>query len=437
MSLFAIAKAYVWNRRWITLLTVISILLGMSLIAVVITIRSETEAAFAQQGRAFDLVVGAKGSPLQIVLNTLYHVGIPTGNIQLTDYQTLCNEPNIAAAYPMNLGDNFRGFRIVGTTRDFLTQEAGSPTEKRSRRGRKTKTAAEPGRPMFELAEGRLFEKDFEVVAGWLAARQTGLTLDSAFVGAHGLAAAAAGGENVHHEFQYKIVGVLKPTGAAGDRALFTTMESVWHVHEPHPEGEEAHKEQERKEEHKEDVEGREVTAVLVKLTSAMWRAQMLRKINEEYNAMAAVPVEEIKGLYDRLLNPIQGALLALGYVVVVVAASSVLISLYFSTVQRQRDLALMRVLGARPWELFVIICIEAFIVGVIGVAAGIVVGHGITAGVARHLLINYGLHIRAFVFSLAEGTAALIVLALGLVAALAPAALAYRTDVARNLVGG
>jgi len=461
MSLFAIARAYLWNRRWITLLTVLSILLGMSLISVVITVRSETEAAFAQQGKAYDLVVGAKGSPLQIVLNTIYHVGIPTGNIGMADYLALKAEPKVAAAYPMNLGDNFQGYRIVGTTTDFLTQAPKKRSSRHARRrekqGKSEKRELAAKKP-FSFAEGHVFEKDFEVVAGWLAARQTGLKIGSTFVGAHGLTAGP--GEHVHDQFTYTVVGILNPTGTANDRALFTTMASVWLVHEPHEEGQEGsdghaheegkgekhpahhkeHKGHDKKEhaheQHDAHADEREVTAVLVRLKSAMYRAQLLRKINDTYNAMAAVPVEEIKGLYDKLLNPIQGALLALGYIVVVVAAASVLISLYFSTIQRQRDLALMRVLGARPWELFSIICIEAFVVGLIGVATGIVCGHVIVLGIGRHLLNTYGLYIRAWQFCPSEFAAALIVLALGLVSAVLPGWLAYRTDVAKNLIG-
>ena len=159
MNLFHIAWNYLWRRRLATSLTVLSVALGVALISAVMTLRREAHRTFIEESQSYDVVVGAKGSPLRLTLSTIYYLDVPTGNVLLSDYERLKDSPHVAGAYPLGLGDNYRGFRIVGTIPEFFRQE--QPQKKSAKRV-----------PLFRLAQGRLFEKHMEIVAGSFVARR-------------------------------------------------------------------------------------------------------------------------------------------------------------------------------------------------------------------------------------------------------------------------
>ena len=293
MNLVSLALAYVRHRLLVTALTVSSIALGAALILVILGVRREVERAFLEQSQRYDLIVGAHGSETALVLNALFHADLPRGNIPLESYLGIKGQAGVIAAFPFNLGDRYRRSRIVGTTRDFLEQR--SPTDS----------------DLFPLAEGRLFERDFELVVGAEAARRYGLKVGDEIVGSHGMAHREVDDEeghvehgehehaheadehghgedkhdeevhaaDEHHEFPYEVVGVLAPTGSAHDRAMFATLDSYWKIHEPagasadQPEA------------------PREVTVVLVR-TSRPLLLQLQRLLPRKYSVMAVRPAE-------------------------------------------------------------------------------------------------------------------------------------------------
>lgn len=445
MSLWHIAWGYLWNRKLPTLLTIASVALAVGLISSVLTLRDETRRRFEEEGRIFDVVVGAKGSPLQLVLCTTYFMDVPTGNIYYEDFERLRTHEDVRAAFPIGLGDTFRGFRIVGTTADLLDYEWESAD---------ASTRIKP----FVLAEGRKFEAPMEAVVGSTVARVEKLKLGDTFVGVHGFMPADKGG-HVHADHPYTVVGILEPSGTPNDRAIFCDLESVYEVHAhkdehheepdeyvgpfrpggaPHP-AEAQHEHDDH--EHGEDCghehgagEKKEITAILVALESPALQFQFQEYVNADYNAMAARPVNQIQKLYAQLLETVKSVLLSIGYLVVVISALSIMIGLYLSIVQRKRDLAVMRALGASSTEILGSVLIEAFLVTVLGVAAGWVIGGVTSGGIGLYLGDKYGLYVNPLVFSaqhaLAFGTVALV----GLLAGIIPAWQAYRTDVARDL---
>jgi len=440
MSLWHIAWGYIWNRKFTSVLTILSVALGVGLIFAVLTLREETRKRFEEEGQSFDIVVGAKGSELQLVLSALYFMDRPTGNIKLSDYERILKEEDVAAAFPVSMGDTFRGFRIVGTTRDLFDYTWVSPT------------SGEEKRP-FSLAEGRLFEKPLEAVVGSTVARLEDLHLGDLFIGTHGFAELPEGLREDHHEHPYTVVGILEPSGSPNDRAVFCDLASVWDVHghahegvvvgsghaghgEEHEEhaahaheGGEAHAGEGHA---KEDLE---ITAILVSLDTPALRFQFVDYVNDEYNAMATIPVSQIRDLYDSVLGTAKSVLLSVGYLVVVISAISILIGLYLSILQRRRDLAVMRALGASAYEIVGSVLIEAFIVTVLGVAAGWFLGNIASWGIGLYLARHYGLAIDVFGMLTSEQSAAFSVVALvGMLAGIVPAWQAYRTDVARDL---
>jgi putative ABC transport system permease protein len=422
MSLWSMAWKYLWRRPLVTLLTLISIALGAALIASVLTLRRETRKSFDGANQAFDMVVGAKGSPLQLVLSTIYHMDMPTGNIPYSRYQKLQNDSRVRYAVPIGLGDNYQGFRIIGTETNLFSALT-RPKEKRE------------ARPVVELAQGALFAAPFEAVIGEFVAQQSGLTLGDEFYGTHGLINLE--GSEEHEDFPFTVVGILKHSNTPNDRAIFTPMESIWEVHDFE---EEQHNflfggtSSDEEEEDDADDDPREVTAVLIQLKAAGQRLWMAQQIQKDTESMAAIPINEMHRLYRKVLGPMQTSLLTLAYLVVTVSALTILTTLYQSAERRRRDLAVMRALGGRRSEMFILLVLEALLLTTIGIGAGWLLGHGAVQIAAVHFRESMGLSIRAWTVDRFELISLLVIAGIGLLAGVIPAALAYRSSPVKDL---
>jgi putative ABC transport system permease protein len=377
MNLGSMAWRYVWARPWVTALTLLGLALGTALPCAILLVRQQAEGTLLREGEGVDLVVGAKGSPLQLVLSTIHHLDLPTGNIPLSMVDRLRGDKRVEAVVPLGLGDNLDGFRIVGTSDDFL---AWRP------RGADT---------WVSVREGRWFSEAFEVVVGAEAAKRLELRLDDTFVGAHGLVAAPG---SDHHDFPYTVVGILGPSGMAVDRLILTPMESVWSVHEAEKKvhanlfgmgGAPAKTE-------------REVTAVWLRLRGPGLRMWMREEINIGSNAMAAVPVEELLRLYQRVLRPVERGMLWMSAAVAAVSLFAILATVLQSTERRLRDWAVLRALGARPREVFALVWMESFWITGAGVLLGLALAHGGLAMAFRFFAPEQFLSFRAL--ALAEG---------------------------------
>lgn len=405
MSLWHIAWSYLWNRKLTTALTIVSVALGVGLISAVLTLRDETQRRFEEEGQAFDVVVGAKGNPLQLVLSTVYYLDAPTGNVDRKIFETLKEHEDVVAAFPVGMGDSYGGYRIVGTSRDLMDFSYGE-------------------RKPYALASGRYFEAPFEAVIGANIAQEAGLKLGDTFVGTHGFVSSAAA--EVHDEYPYTVVGILERSGSPNDRGIFCDLQSVWDVHaHGHGDGhgEEGHH-------HPED----QITAVLLKLASPALRFEFKDTINRDHNAMAAIPIQEIQKLYEQLLGTAKLVLLAIGYLVVAISALSILIGLYMAILQRKRDLAIMRALGATRGEIFGAVIIEAFWVSLLGIALGWFMGSAVCTVLNSYLVRQIGFHVPPVRISADLVAAYSAVLLMGLLAGILPAWQAYRTNVARDL---
>lgn len=458
MSLWHIAWSYLWNRKLTTILTILSVALAVGLISAVLTLREETRKRFEEEGQAFDIVVGAKGSPLQLVLSSVYFMDTPTGNIPIEEFEAIKNDTEyVRAAFPIGMGDSYRGFRLVGTTEDLFEHTWVSPLSGEER-------------SPFQLEEGRVFEREMEAVLGALVARQSGLKVGDSFISTHGLMELPEflGGHD-HADHPYRVVGILRPSNSPYDRAIFCSLESVWaahshdHSHDHSPHGAHAHDDHEHDEHcdhgdhddhadelpaaaHADDADadakyeewGRKpesmVTAVLVQLHSPALRFQYEQQIRESTSVMAAVPINEIAKLYDQLLGTAKLVMLAVGYLVVVISALSILIGLYLSILQRRRDLAIMRALGASSYEVFGAVIIEAFWVTVLGIACGWLLGSVVSYFLGQYLAWRFGLVITAFNITQEEWVAFAVVALVGLLAGILPAWQAYRGNVASDL---
>lgn len=396
MSTARLLLAYLRDRPLAALLTVMLVALGVATMTAATLVTSQTEARMTRDAAGVDLVVGAKGSPLQLVLAGAYHLDVPPGNVPHAALAELRANRLVREAIPLSLGDSVEGFRIVGTEPGFLALHRA------------------------RLARGETFREPMQAIVGSRVARTTGLEVGARFVGTHGL---APGGPR-HDDHVYTVSGVLAPTGGVIDRLVLTPLESVWQVHEgtPADEQERAILEAER-----------EVTMVLVRYATPLAAATLPRAINASDRLQAASPALESARLFSLVGVGVDGVR-AFAAVLLVAAGLSVFVALLQALSDRRRELALMRLLGAAPRRLFGLLLLEGVAVTAVGAAVGIALGHAAVEAAGRWLSPRGEWTLTGLDFVTIEIAYALGAVALGALAALLPALRAARTPLAGAL---
>ena len=387
---------------------VLSLALGVAVVAALLAIDQGLDTRFDRDLGGIDLVVGAKGSPLQIILSSVFQIDQPTGNISIDVLNRLKRNMLISEAVPVSLGDNIGGFRIVGTSTDYLQLYDAS------------------------LASGRLWTKPLEAVLGAQVANDQHLSVGSTFVGEHGL---SPGGE-MHVANPYRVVGILKPTGTVADRLALTDIASVWKVHE-HENAE--HDAAVAAETHLNEgpdlypAVGNQVTAVLVRYRSAMGALMVPRLIKAIPDVQSAVPALELARL-DQLLGTGSRVLRGFGIGLLVLSALGFFVALLSAVQERQRDLALLRALGGRPGLLLRLVLTEALVLGCVGSVAGLLLGRAAATIAARVVASGGGPALALPAVGMPDLAVFGVGILLALMAALLPAASAYRLRPAKVL---
>lgn len=392
MNLAGISVAYLRARPLATALNLLLLALGVATITVLMLATGQLEERMGRDARGIDLVVGAKGSPMQLVLSAVFHVDAPTGNIPLEDALRLARHPMVKAAIPLALGDSYRGFRIVGTDQSY------------------------PAHYGARIAAGRLWTEPMEVVLGAEVARASGLAPGASFTGAHGLSE----GGDTHEQEPFKVVGVLAPSGTVLDRLVLTSVESVWEVHE-HGGA---------------PAERKELTALLVRYASPLAAATLPRMVNASTALQAASPAYESARLF-RMIGVGVDVLRAFGLVLVLAAGLSVFIALLNALEDRRYDLAVMRMLGAGPGRLMGLMLLEGIGLSLAGGVAGIALGHGFTQLLGMALARAGQVAVSGWAWDPREPALLGLSLVVGFLAALLPAWRAYRSEVAPVLAEG
>lgn len=398
MKTIALAWRHLWSRPLPTLLNLALMALGIASITFVLLLDEQVERAFRRDLAGIDLVVGAKGSPLQLILAGVFHIDVPPGNIPLDAVRELAANPQVAKLIPLNLGDSYRGFRIVGTT------------------------AAYPEHYGATLASGKWWAPaSLEAVVGSQAASAASLAVGTAFTGSHGLAP----GGHAHGDKPYRVTGVLAPCGCVLDRLILTSMESVWQVHEKAT----ATDEEDRKALEAE----REVTLALIAYRSPLAAITFPRFVNSSTEMQAAAPAVEVTRLL-RMVSVGSDVLRGFGAVLLLAAALSVFIALWNAVRERRPDLAMLRMLGAPPRRLFGLLLAEALLLAALACVLGMAAGHLLVAAVAWLLQSERSLAVSGWVFLPAEGWIPPAAALVAVLAALLPALGAYRVDAAQLL---
>lgn len=449
----------VWKnitREWgATMLSVLLTAFGIAILIVIYISGDTFEKQLTNNTKNIDLVVGAKGSPMQLILSSLYHVDNPTGNISLAEANKIADNPLVKMAVPISLGDNYKGHRIIGTDANYLTLYG------------------------LKLKDGKLWTKSFEVVLGSEVARKNNLKVGDEIHSAHGLSPDA----HVHDDHPFKITGILAQSNSVVDNLILSNLASVWEVHgiahnSEHIHGEDCnhdhdhedhdhsattntehnhseghtHTDNHTHEDHEElvhekpmnndfiksigqdmlDDQGVEITALLIEYNSPAAISVIPRLVNQSTNMQAASPAIESSRIFS-LLGVGLDSLEILAFAIMVIAALSIFISLYNALKNRKYDLAIMRTMGASQNKLFTLIIVEGLVITLIGGVLGILFGHLILAYIATQTSQSADF-INAFTFYPFELFILLSAILIGIIAALIPACKAYNTTISNTL---
>jgi putative ABC transport system permease protein len=397
MRLVALAWRYLWARPLVAALNLALLALGVAAMSFVVIVSEQVEAGVQRDLKGIDLVVGAKGSPLQLILAGVFHLDVPTGNIPLASIKTLREHPLVERVVPLSLGDSLQGHRIVGTTLQY------------------------PALYGAQLAQGAYWTNQLQAVLGADVARDTKLGVGQTFIGTHGL---GIGGE-AHGDTPYTVTGLLARCGCVLDRLVLTSLESVWAVHETAI----ATDDEDRKLLEAE----REVTLLLVAYRSPLAAVSLPRWVNAQEGLQAAAPALESARLL-RMVGAGTDVLRGFGVVLLLAAAASVFVGLVHAVREREPDLAMLRMLGAPPHRVATLVLAEALLLALLGAAIGLVLGQGLTGLLGWELARQRSLHVTAWWGSVQQVGLVGGTLALAVLAAAWPAWRALRLDVSRLL---
>ncbi len=396
MNLVQLAWSYLRARPLGTLLNVFLLALGVGTIGFVLIVNGQIGESLNRDAQGIDLVVGAKGSPIQLMLAGIFHLDVPTGNISVKSAQELAKDPLIRHVVPLSIADSFRGFWIVGTTPDYIDLYHGS------------------------FASGQPWSDKMQAVLGATVAARTGLGVGARFVGSHGLAE----GGPVHGDSVYTVVGVLQSTDTVLDRLVLVNLDSIWFTHEGNITD---------PDERKVIEDERQVTVLLVQYATPLAAVSLPRKINAETNMQAASPAYETARLF-RMIGVGADVIKAFGAVVLATAALSLFIALYHALNERAYDIAVLRTLGARPASIAMMLMIEALMLAVLGGVLGLLLAHGLAAILASWMAQQESLPINAWTFSAQELWLLVPSLAAAALAALLPSWRAAHANISATL---
>lgn len=430
MNLFKLSWKYLTFRPLSTGLNVLLLAMGLAIITVLLLMQDQFEKKMTQDAAGIDLVVGAKGSPLQLILSGVYHIDFPTGNIPMEEAKKLTRNRLVKSVIPLALGDNYLGFRIVGTNHDYLNLYD------------------------TDFEQGKEWEMPFEIVLGAEIARRSGLKVGDTFEGSHGISE----GSHDHEDHPYQVVGVLKPKGNVVDRLILTSIESVWYTHDE-AESEEGSagaadslthesiaEESKNTELHQDKFHSavaktgfpetdlpREVTTLLLQYRNPIAAVQLPRQINSGTSMQAASPSFEMSRLFE-LLGVGVSLLQGLAFVLIVISGLGIFIALYNSLKERKYDLAILRALGASKIQLLFLIFMEGIMLTFLGAILGILLGHTFLWVVISQNDQGVISTLQAWIFLKEELWVLSYALGVGLLASIIPAWSAYQTSIAKQL---
>ena len=401
MNIFKLSLKNIFNKPLSSTISLALLILGIGIISLLLQLNTLIKDHMDNNLKGIDMVVGAKGSPLQLILSSVYHIDSPTGNISLEEAEKISKNRMVGSSIKLLYGDNFKGYRIVGAEKKFIELYNG------------------------KIKKGKNLSKPFEVLVGSKVYSKLKIDIGDDLISSHGLRET---GES-HDDKSFKVVGLLEPSNSVIDQLIITLPQSVWDVHGNHNLEEEHEHDQD--EEHQHD--DREITAMLIKFKSPMNIIQFPRQINETTNLQAAVPSYEISRLFKLFGFGIE-TLSYLAYLIIVVSGFSLFINLFNSMRERKYEMALIRTLGASRLQLSTMIIFESIILTISGFILGLLFSRFGVMFVSSLMEESINYNLSSFRILNEEYWLLLLSVIIGLLASLIPAVQVYKMNISKIL---
>ena len=409
MNIFKLSLKNIFNKPLSSTISLALLILGIGIISLLLQLNTLIKDQMDNNLKGIDMVVGAKGSPLQLILSSVYHIDSPTGNISLEEAEKISKNRMVGSSIKLLYGDNFKGYRIVGAEKKFIELYNG------------------------KIKKGKNLSKPFEVLVGSKVYSKLKIDIGDDLISSHGLRET---GES-HDDKSFKVVGLLEPSNSVIDQLIITLPQSVWDVHGNHDHKEEHEHDHEEEHEHDHDEENqhddREITAMLIKFKSPMNIIQFPRQINETTNLQAAVPSYEISRLFKLFGFGIE-TLSYLAYLIIIVSGFSLFINLFNSMRERKYEMALIRTLGASRLQLSTMIIFESIILTISGFILGLLFSRFGVMFVSSLMEESINYNLSSFKILNEEYWLLLLSVIIGLMASLIPAVQVYKMNISKIL---
>ena len=409
MNIFKLSLKNIFNKPLSSTISLALLILGIGIISLLLQLNTLIKDKMDNNLKGIDMVVGAKGSPLQLILSSVYHIDSPTGNISLEEAEKISKNRMVGSSIKLLYGDNFKGYRIVGAEKKFIELYNG------------------------KIKKGKNLSKPFEVLVGSKVYSKLKIDIGDDLISSHGLRET---GES-HEDQSFKVVGLLEPSNSVIDQLIITLPQSVWDVHGNHDHEEEHEHDHEEEHEHDHNEEhqhdDREITAMLIKFKSPMNIIQFPRQINETTNLQAAVPSYEISRLFKLFGFGIE-TLSYLAYLIIIVSGFSLFINLFNSMRERKYEMALIRTLGASRLQLSTMIIFESIILTISGFILGLLFSRFGVMFVSRLMEESINYNLSSFKILNEEYWLLLLSVIIGLMASLIPAVQVYKMNISKIL---
>ena len=417
MNIFKLSLKNIFNKPLSSSISLALLILGIGIISLLLQLNTLIKDQMDNNLRGIDMVVGAKGSPLQLILSSVYHIDSPTGNISLEEAEEISKNRMVGSSIKLLYGDNYKGYRIVGAEKNFIDLYKGI------------------------IKKGNEWNDTYEVIVGSKVYEKLNINLGDNLISSHGLRETG----EAHDDKSFKVVGLLEPSNSVIDQLIITSPQSVWDVHDTHNhkdehedehdhehEGEHDH-EHEGEHDHEDEHDDREITAMLIKFKSPMNIIQFPRQINENTNLQAAVPSYEISRLFKLFGFGIE-TLSYLAYLIITVSGFSLFINLFNSMRERKYEMALIRTLGASRFQLSTMIIFESLILTISGFVLGLLFSRFGVMFVSSLMeeSINYSLN--SFVVLSEEYWLLALSIVIGLLSSLIPVVQVYKMNISNIL---
>lgn len=409
MNIFKLSIKNIFNKPLSSSISLALLILGVGIISLLLQLNTLIKDQMDNNLRGIDMVVGAKGSPLQLILSSVYHIDSPTGNISFQEAENISKNRMVGSSIKILYGDNYKGYRIVGAEKKFIDLYKGV------------------------IKEGKDWEKPYEVLVGSKVYEKLKINLGDELVSSHGLRETGQS----HDEGTFKVVGLLKPSNSVIDQLIITSPQSVWNIHNDHDhddEDEHEHEdEHELEDEHEHEHDDREITAMLIKFKSPMNIIQFPRQINENTNLQAAVPSYEISRLFKLFGFGIE-TLSYLAYLIIIVSGFSLFINLFNSMRERKYEMALIRTLGASRLQLSTMIIFESLVLTISGFVLGLLFSRFGVMFVSSLMEESLNYNLNSFKILNDEFWLLGLSILIGIVSSLIPAIQVYKMNISKIL---